>query len=61
MGFVITETPSEAAAIVAQAVRDEQVFAELTLGNTSAWNAKPLYVNPTAVFAISPPKDMAEE
>lgn len=60
--FIIAETPSEATIIVEAALNDGRAFAELTLGNDSEWNAKPLYVKATSVFAISPPEgDIDEE
>jgi hypothetical protein len=59
--FIITETASEAAAIVVAALSAGRTFATLTLGNESEWNAKPLYVRAEAVMAISPPKNHGDE
>lgn len=55
--FIVAETPSEVAALVAEATDQHQPLVKLTLANTGDWNAKPLYVRVDRVTAISPPKD----
>ncbi len=59
--FIVVETPSEVAAIIKAAHDAGEPLAKLTLGNASEWNAKPLYVRPASVVAVSPPKDLVDE
>jgi hypothetical protein len=54
--FIVTQTPSEVHAALEAAEQAGDTFALLTLGNTSEWNGKPLYIRPSSVVAISPPK-----
>lgn len=55
--FLVVETPSEVREMVMEARLHDHIFVELTLGNESKWNGKPLYVKWEYVVAISPPKD----
>ena len=59
--FIVAETPSEVAAMIVAALAADRPLVMLTLGNLGDWNAKPLYVRPASVIAISPPKDLAED
>lgn len=55
--WLIAETPSEAAAEVDRARREGEL-ALLTLANAaSEWNARPVYIDPDGIAAISPPVD----
>lgn len=53
--WLVTQTPSEVAATLREAGSDDLL--ELTLGNDSDWNGKPLFVRARAITAISPPND----
>lgn len=54
--WLVTATPSEAAGIVREGILTGERFVEFTLGNKSDWSGKPLYLDPEAITAISPPK-----
>lgn len=49
--FVVTETPSEVAAIIDA---HPHGLIRLTLGNESEWSGKPLYVRANRINAIAP-------
>ena len=59
--FVVAETPSEIAAMVKAAENSGTSLIQLTLGNTSDWNGKPLFVRAARVNAISPPKAQPDD
>jgi hypothetical protein len=61
--FLVAETPREVADMLSLAARARPPtqFLELTLGNSSSWNGKPLFVRASFVRAISPPHDQPEE
>lgn len=59
--FVVTQTPGEVADLVRNGVENKEILIELTLGNQSSWNNRPLFVDPREVKAISPPKDLEED
>lgn len=52
--FNVAETPSEVAELLRNAEPEDLV--QLTLGNESDWNGKPLYVRACRINAISPSK-----
>lgn len=54
--FIVTETPSEIAVLVENAESTAQGLIQLTLGNRSDWNGKPLFVRAAKINAISAPK-----
>lgn len=53
--WLVTQTPSEVAEMLRAA--DGEDLVELTLGNRSGWNGKPLYVRARSVTAVGPPRD----
>lgn len=53
--WLVTQTPSEVAEMLRAA--DGEDLVELTLGNRSGWNSKPLYVRARSVTAVGPPRD----
>jgi hypothetical protein len=57
--WVVTQTPSEVAEALRAASPDDLL--ELTLGNDSEWNGKPLFVRARSITAISPPRDQGED
>lgn len=59
--FIVAESPGEVAALVRAAIASGDPLIELTLANSSDWNAKPLYVRADRVSAISPPKDLRDD
>jgi hypothetical protein len=59
--FIVAETPREIAALVRDAIRNDEPLIELTLANDSDWNSKPLIARADRVVAACPPKEQGEE
>lgn len=59
--FIVAQTPGEIAELVRAAIKADEPLIELTLANSSDWNAKPLICRVDRVTAISPPKDLRDE
>lgn len=57
--WLTVESPSEIAALMATAPSDGLI--QLTLGNQSTWNGKPLWLRNSAITAVSSPKDQDED
>lgn len=53
--FLCAETPSEVAELVELCLDGGHAFVQLTAGNESEWNGKPIFIHAASIRGIVPP------